>query len=381
MPPDMLAVASGISLTASLFALVYLFIANVVTIGFARSAAVGNVPSHWPSVSVLKPVSGLETGLYESLSSFCDQDYADFEVIFCVHDASDPAADVVKRVISAFPRCRASIAAGDNPLHRNPKIANISTAATAARGDLIIVADSDIFVEPSYLKAIAASFSDERVGAVTCLYRGIVNASYPSRLGAAAIEEQFAPSVLVAATLGRLDFCLGATMAVRRSVLNEIGGIDALGPFLADDHKLGRLISAAGHRVEMSRYVVATTVPETTLSTLWAHELRWARTNLILAPAGYTFSFLMHAVPLALLYLAISHNLALGLPVLCAAIALRTALHYAARAALGATRSGGLWLIPVRDLLSLAVWATSFFGRSVRWRNAQVAVAADGQLT
>jgi ceramide glucosyltransferase len=200
-------------------------------------------------------------------------------------------------------------------------------------------------------------------------------------LGASYVEEQFAPSVLVAATIGRVRFCLGAAMAVRRDALESIGSVDALGPYLADDHKLGELVAARGYDVELSPYVVATTIGETKLSDLWSHELRWARTNLVLAPIGYAFSFLMFGVPLAALYLVVSRNLAIGLPLLAAAIGLRIALHYAARAALDVReRAPTLWLVPIRDALSVAIWFASFFGRSVRWRASQVTISADGQM-
>ena len=123
----------------------------------------------------------------------------------------------------------------------------------------------------------------------------------------------------------------------------------------------------AGCRVDLSRYVVGTTIPETTLGKLWSHELRWARTNLILAPAGYAFSFLMYALPFALLYLAASQNLRSGCRCWRSSF-MRLAVHYLARKALGVKRRDDAVLIPLRDFLSLALWATSFFGKRVRWR-------------
>jgi ceramide glucosyltransferase len=157
-------------------------------------------------------------------------------------------------------------------------------------------------------------------------------------------------------------------MAVRRSVLEQIGGIEALGATLADDHRLGELVTAHGRDVELSRYVVETSVSETTLAGLWSHELRWARTNFSLAPAGYAFSFLTYALPLAILYLAAARNLALGLPLLAIVLVLRVALHYLARSALDVGRASDLALIPLRDFLSFAVWFASLFGRRVQWR-------------
>jgi ceramide glucosyltransferase len=186
-------------------------------------------------------------------------------------------------------------------------------------------------------------------------------------LGALQIDDGFIPSVLVALMLGKLRFCLGATMAVRRRVLAEIGGLEALGAGIADDHKLGELVAGRGYEIELSRYVVRTMVPETRLDALWLHELRWARTHFALAPTGYSFSFLTYAVPLALVCLAFSKNLAWGLPLLALAIALRFALHRLTRRALGVKNDDAV-LTPFRDFLSLAIWVASFFSRSVRWR-------------
>jgi ceramide glucosyltransferase len=318
----------------------------------------------------MKPIAGMESQLYENLRSACDQDYdAFFEVILCLHDEGDAAMAVAQRIVDEFPAV-ARIAAGTTPGIRNPKIANLTKPNAEPRGEIVIIADSDIGANRRYLQALAASFAGERIGAATCLYRGAPNATLVSRLGAMQIEEGFIPSVLVALALGKLRFCLGATMAVRRSLLEQIGGPSALGETIADDHKLGELVSARGREIELSRYVVQTSVPETTLGALWSHELRWARTNFALAPAGYAFSFLMYALPFTLLYLAVSRNLTLGLPLLGAVIALRLLLHYLTRTALSVERASDVWLIPFRDFLSLAVWFASLFGRRVSWRGA-----------
>jgi ceramide glucosyltransferase len=379
-------VLGDLLLLASILGVVYLAAANASVIRFtllchperSREAAQSR---DGPAITVLKPISGLEPMLYENLASFCSQDYPNYEVILCLEDERDPARPTVERVIADFPKCSTRLFAGDNAAVRNPKIANLAKGAAAARGELIVISDSDVRVGPKYLHSVAASFVPERTGAISSLYRGITGVYWVSQLGAAYVEEQFAPSVLVATTFGRMHFCLGASMAVRRDVLDAIGGIAALGPYLADDHKLGELVAALGYEVVLSNDIVATTIAETTLRDLWSHELRWARTNLVLAPFGYAFSFLMFGVPLALLYLVVSRNWIVAVPVLAAAVAVRTLLHFTSRQTLGVREHGAtLWLMPVRDAFSVAVWIVSFFGRSVRWRQASVTVSTDGQM-
>ncbi|HEY6450532.1 MAG TPA: glycosyltransferase, partial [Candidatus Cybelea sp.] len=206
-----------------------------------------------PSMTVLKPIAGLELNLYENLRSFCDQEYAAFyEIIFCIHSDRDPARAIVEKVAAEFPS-RARVAIGETPTMANPKIANLAKPGVEPHGEIVVVADSDIRVGPNYLRALAASFATQRVGAATCLYRGIPTGSLVSRLGALQIEDVFIPSVLVAAMLGELRFCLGATMAVRRSLLEKIGGLRAVGGVLADDHALGGLVAKHKFEVELSR--------------------------------------------------------------------------------------------------------------------------------
>jgi ceramide glucosyltransferase len=343
-----------------------------LAIACQRLAAFARVPlptgcEFLPSVTVLKPIAGLEPDLYENLKSFCTQEYGAFyEAVLCFHEAGDPALAVGERLAAEFPSI-VRIAVGENAAIANPKIANLAKPGAEPRGEIVVIADSDVKVEPGYLRALASSFAAERVGAATCLYAGAPNEGLISRLGAMQIEDGFIPSVLVALALGKLRFCLGASMAVRRRVLDEIGGLSALGAGIADDHRLGELVARRGYDIALSRYVVQTTVPETTLSALWFHELRWARTNLALAPAGYTFSFLMYALPLALVALMVCRN-AWGVALLAAVAALRLGLHQLARKALGVARRSAVALIPLRDLLSLAEWSASFFGRTVLWR-------------
>jgi ceramide glucosyltransferase len=322
-----------------------------------------------PSVVILKPVAGLEPDLYENLASFCDQDYSGlYEVVFCLNKESDPALAVVERVIANSPACRACVVFGENPELVNPKIANLAKDGVVTTRDIVVIADSDTRVGRSYLRALAADFESLAVGAVTCLFSGTPSANTISRLGALGIDDGFAPSVLVAQRLGELRFCVGATMAVRGTLLPVIGGLTALGNTFADDHELGQLVTRKGFRVALSRYVVTTTVAETTFGELWARELRWARTEFELARAGYAFSFLIYALPMALIYLAVSRSILLGLPLLTIVVGLRYAVHRLARTALGVSGPDAIWLIPFRDFMSLAICVAGLFGRRRTFR-------------
>ncbi len=336
-----------------------------------------------PSVSVLKPMHGDEPLLAQKLRSFCDQDYPAYDAVLGAREADDAALPVARAVAAEFASVvRVVSAAGDAPRHPNPKANTLAGLLPHARGEIIVVADSDMQVDRGWLRAVTAPFADPGVGAVTCLYRGEpADGGLASALGAMANHEHFAPSALVAQALGPLRYTFGATMAVRRDVFEAIGGLAALGAYLADDARLGQLVARHGLRVHLSRYVVANVVAEPGVRALWRHEARWARTHRMLRPAGYAGLVLTYPVPLALVHLAVARRRRLALGALVTALALRFGLRRAAVGAFGARPVGPAWLVPLRDALGIAVWAAAYGSRAVEWRGDAFAVGADGTLT
>ncbi|MGH7707114.1 MAG: bacteriohopanetetrol glucosamine biosynthesis glycosyltransferase HpnI [Vulcanimicrobiaceae bacterium] len=334
-----------------------------------------------PPVTILKPLCGAESQLYENLRSVCDQSYPAYQIVFGVRDRDDPAIAVVDRIIAEFPALDLALVVDAHVSTANPKVANLANMIGRAKHGILVIADSDMRVDRAYLRAVVAPFADPRVGAVTCLYGGTPVAGIASRLGAMFINDQFAPSVLVARSLEELRYCLGATMAVRRDLLAAIGGFEALGAHVADDHELGRLASARGFEVVLAPYVVTNVVDEPSLRSLWDHELRWARTIRSVRPIGFACSLVTHAVPMAVAFAALSPWQGVGLGLVAVAGGLRVGLHYAAHATLQIPSRPTPWLIPARDAASLAVWIAAFFGRRVRWRSRDFSLHSDGRLS
>ena len=333
-----------------------------------------------PPATIFKPLAGEESRLFENLSSFCEQDYPQFQVIFGVRDAADPAAAVARDVIAAHPDRDVSLVIDARVRGANLKIANVMNMASSAKYGIYIIADSDMNVDPEYLRSVTAPFADPNVGAVTCLYSGEPAGGFVAELGAMFVNDIFVPSVLVSALFQKIAFCLGGTMAVRREVLAEIGGFEALAPHLADDEMLGRLVSKRGYRVVLASYVLRNIISESTLAELWSHELRWSRTILHARPLGYGFFFVTYALPMSVLALLLSLNLTLGAALIGSALALRIILHYSALRALRARAKPTPWLIPLRDAGAFGEWIASFFGRSVRWRAAKMKIGTGGTI-
>lgn len=334
-----------------------------------------------PPVTILKPICGLDAGLRDNLRSFCDQDYPSFQIIFGVASPTDPAIPVIEGLIREFPDRDLRLCVDPHTSGLNLKVSNLANMYPQARHDLIVIADSDMRVCPNYLNAIVGAFKDPAVGAATCLYTGAASGGVASMLGAAFINEWFLPSVLVAQSLQPIRFCFGATMAVRRELLDRIGGFASLAPLLADDYMLGKRVSDLGYKIHLPAYLVENVVEETSLRTLFLHELRWARTVRTVQPYGYMFSFVTYPVPVALMFLPVAPSLAAGLAAVGIAISLRLLMHHVVGQNLKIHRQMSPWLVPLRDLLCFAVWGASFLGRQVRWRDQTFAVKSNGDLT
>jgi ceramide glucosyltransferase len=181
------------------------------------------------------------------------------------------------------------------------------------------------------------------------------------------INHYFLPGALLARAMGRQD-CLGATMMLRRETLERIGGFAALVDHLADDNVLGRLVQRLGLTVALADTVPATAVAETTMRALWRHELRWARTIRTLVPIQFGASVLQYP----LVWVALAVVLTGGAPWALVWFALAWGLRaLAARGidkALALANRTPLWLLPLRELMSVAVMAASYAGRQVDWR-------------
>jgi ceramide glucosyltransferase len=358
-------------------ALGYAAAAVVCTRAFARRGAAAPAPAE--PVSVLVPLYGDEPGLAENLWAFVEQDHAaPVQVVCGVHDAGDAALPVAEALRAAFPD-RVAISVGAPRTVANPKVANLLAMVAHARHETLVLVDSDMRVDAGYVRTVTAPLADPHVGAVTCLYGGRSNGSLAGALGAAFVNEQFAPSALVSMALGPLRHAYGATIAVRRATLARAGGFAALGPHLADDHVLGRAIAATGLHVVLSRYVPHTLVAERDLQALLRHELRWHRTIRAVAPGGYAGLFLTYPVPLALLTWLAAPRAPASAVLVLAAIALRVALARSAARAFGVPVLP-LTLVPLRDALGLAVWACGLTGGAVEWRGASLLLREGDEL-
>jgi ceramide glucosyltransferase len=336
-----------------------------------------------PPISILKPLKGTDPEIYESFRSHCLQNYPEYEIIFGVSDPNDPAIESVRALQREFPDRRIQLLVSPKLLGANVKVSNLAQMLPEARYDYVIVNDSDIRVEPDYLRRVTAPLADSRVGMVTCLYRGVAGATLGSRLEGLGISTDFCPSVLAAWQLeGGIRFGLGSTLAFRRAELARIGGFASFVDHLADDYELGKRIAGLGLLVELSDVVVETYLPSYGLRDFLAHQLRWARGVRDARAGGYLGLVFTFGVMWALLALAASRGALWGWSGLAIILFLRCAV--ALVVGRGVLRDRHIlkyvWLLPLRDLMAAAIWITSLGGHTVTWRGDSFRLQ-DGKLT
>jgi ceramide glucosyltransferase len=327
--------------------------------------------SQLPPVSILKPLKGVDPEIWESFCSHCEQDYAQFQLIFGVSDPADPAIGVVRKLQAKYPNLPIDLVVCDRILGTNIKVSNLAQMLPAARYELLLVNDSDIRVPPDYLRQVIAPLADASVGLVTCLYRGVAGPTLGSRLEALGISTDFVPGVLSARFIEKgLHFGLGSTLAFRRFDLEAIGGFEALLDYLADDYELGRRISATGKRVELSAATVTTFLPAYTLRQFFRHQLRWSRTIRDARRSGYTGLLFTFGLPWALMTLLAAHGAEWAWLLLALTFSARLAVALVTAELVLEDRQvlRNIFLLPVRDLIAPFVWAASFMGNRIHWR-------------
>jgi ceramide glucosyltransferase len=348
-----------------------------------RQAPAETLASSLPPVSILKPLKGIDPEIYQSFRSHCLQDYPEYEIIFGVSEPDDPAIESVKQLQGEFPERQIRLIVCPKILGANVKVSNLIQMLPEARYQHLIVNDSDIRVEAHYLLEVVAPLADPRAGMVTCLYRGVAAPTLGSRLESLGISTDFCASVLAAWQLeGGIRFGLGSTLAFRRADLNKIGGFDSFVDYLADDYELGKRIAALGLKVKLSQVVVETFLPSYRLRDFFAHQLRWARGVRDARAGGYLGLIFTFGLFWSLLALAASRGALWAWAGLAVTLFLRLAVALLVGGSVLEDRQvvHNAWLIPLRDLIAVAVWIASLGGHTVIWRGGRFRLK-DGKLS
>ena len=360
----------------------YTMLAAVLAGRFMRDAESSAAQSL--AVTILKPLHRGEPDLSQNLETFFAQDYSGaIQIVFGVHDEHDPAVAVVRALQAKYPHRDTQIVADTALYGANAKVSNLINMLPAARHDTLVLSDSDIAVGPYWLSQVTEALGRPGVGIVTCLYTGEpAEDGHPlwSSLAAMGTSYTFLPNAVLGTSLGLAAPCFGSTIALKRETLEEVGGFRAFADQLADDYEMGRAVRGKGYTLAIPAMGVGHTAAEESFMDLFRHELRWTRTIRLVNPAGHLGSIVTHGFAFALLAAVLLDFNPLSLAVL--AFALTSRLFLKARIdGLFGTYAGPNWLLPLRDLLSFAVFLVSLFGETVHWRGGHFAVEPSGAMS
>ncbi|HWA69325.1 MAG TPA: bacteriohopanetetrol glucosamine biosynthesis glycosyltransferase HpnI [Rhizomicrobium sp.] len=343
-----------------------------------------NVSPQTAAVTILKPLHQSEPDLLRNLETFFAQDYAGaVQIVFGVHHESDPAVAVVEALQAKYPASDTAIVANTALYGANAKISNLINMLPLAKHDTLVLSDSDIAVGRRWLNQVVCALARPGVGIVTCLYTGEPARSGHklwSSLSAMGTSYTFLPNVVLGASLGLVAPCFGSTIALRRATLDEVGGFAAFADQLADDYEIGRAVRAKGYTLAIPALGVGHTAAEDSMQELVRHELRWTRTIRMVNPAGHAGSIVTHGFAFALMAaMMLDFNVA-SLAILVLTLSARLFLKFRIDGHFG-TFAGPYWLLPMRDLLSFAIFVASLFGERVHWRGTHFAVEPSGAMS
>jgi len=328
-----------------------------------------------PPVTLLKPLHGAEPGLEEHLATFFDQDYPEYEILFCARTPDDAGLEIARQVAKRFPAIPARFYWTGEPPYINAKAASMELMEEEASYEILVISDSDVRVTPDYLRAVVLPFSDESVGAVTCLYRGVAaEGGLWSRLEAVGMSVEMTAGVLVARMMEGMQFTLGPTMAFRQSTIQRMGGFQVTADYCSDDFILGNETWKLGETVVLSHHVIDHMVINASMTKSLKHQARWMKSTRFSRPKGHLGTALTFSVPFGILGLATA--IALGHPnwgvgLLAWSVATRLVLSIAVGGVVVHDKSwfGLLFLYPVRDLMGFFFWLSSYFSNRILWRD------------
>lgn len=360
---------------------VYYLIALFSAWRYFGQPAVTLDPSFTPPVSILKPIRGLDPDAYENLASFCRQDYPDYEMIFCVDPDDDTVRPVVEKLQRDFPERDLRVLFGSGRIASNDKVAKLARMAAEARYETVVISDSDVRVQPDYLRAMTAPLREPGVGATTCFYVHTDLKTFADRLQTIGMMSDFYAGILVAWQLEGIKFALGPSIATTRARLSAFGGYAAIENSPGDDLLVGRLIAEQGYEVRLLRYSVTTVSDYGSVIDLLHKRMRWIVVMRHMRPWGHFGLLLTQGLPWSLAVVAVHP----AIPVAAAYLGTYFALRIAMTLLIGehGLRQPGLWkevlLIPVWDAIAYLIWLASFQQSSIRWRGADYYIRG-GQL-
>ncbi len=324
--------------------------------------------SFTPPLSILKPVRGLDPDAYKNFASFCDQDYPEYEIVFCLGAEDDPAVPIIDSLRRNFPRQRIRVLFGSGRAAANDKVAKLVRLANEAEYEYLVINDSDVRVRRDYLRKIVAPLADPKIGAVTCLYVSTGDHTFTDTLQTVGMLSDFYAGLLVARELDGVKFALGPTIATTRARLAAFGGYQSIENRPGDDLLVGQLIAEQGYEVELSRYVVETVSDYQSMKELLHKRMRWLVVMRHMRPLGHLGMLFTQGLPWSIAAVAVHPTRAVAAFFLGGYFVLRTVMSWVIGVRGLKQKSLDTKVVVAWDAFAFAMWVASFCRNSIRWR-------------
>ncbi|MDJ0598526.1 MAG: glycosyltransferase [Crocosphaera sp.] len=333
-----------------------------------------------PPVSVLKPVRGLEKNLKRNLRTIATQDYPNYQVIYSVQDPQDPAYPIIKGIQAEFGSDRISVVISTVEAGANGKVNNLLGAIQAAAHDIIIISDSDTHLQPDYISTIVKPLANPDVGCVCTPFKVTKADSWYEKMELLTMNADFMPSVMFAEVTGASNSCLGPSIAIRRSTLERLGGLESLADYLVEDYEIGRRVWTSGQKMVLLPYLIDVVVDLASWKNWWSHQVYWDQNTYLARPGAFISTILIRSIPFALIFALLRWDI-IGLGVLVATIIIRmiTAMMVAQTMQDKETIKT-LYLLPFRDAVGLIFWGLAFTQRTVIWRGVEFKLTSHGKM-
>jgi ceramide glucosyltransferase len=335
-----------------------------------------------PRVSILKPLAGTDDELLENLRSFTKLDYPSCELLLGVASTDDPAYDVARRFAEEHRDRGVRLVMTDARAAINPKVAQLIGLEQAATGQVLVVSDANVRVDPDYLWPLVSALVDDGASLVSSVIIGTGERTLGAALENLQLGGFVAPGVVAAATLSNRPLTIGKSMAVDRRALARVGGFRRVASVLAEDHLLGRLFRQEGLRVAVSRTPVENRNVDCSLARTIERHTRWAKLRRAIEPRAFWAEPMLLPLVVASVTFISSPSKLTALLVILAAMLQTACAHLSLRALRGhglPLRHAPLEL--VRTLVVTLCWARAGASRRVAWRGHPFVLGADSTIT
>jgi ceramide glucosyltransferase len=346
-----------------------LHLASIALVALRQRMARPVSMTHKPTVTVIRPVRGLDPFDLETLESTFDLDWPRYDIIFCAAHPDDPACAALRAMIARHPNVPARLMIGEDLATANPKLNNMAKGWEAASGEVVVMADANLLLPSDYLHRLFAVWDDD-CALVSSPPAGVRPGNLWGAVECAFLNGFQGRWQLAADSIG-LGYAQGKTLMVRKAWLDAAGGLSVLGRNLAEDVAFTKLVRERGAKVRLVRQIFAQPVGGREARAVWDRQLRWSRVRRDGFAGVFAAEILLGFVPPALLLASVAP--------LAWVLALAM-VWYGAEWAL-CRRSGwphgprDVLAMVLRDLMLPALWLSTYARRGFEWRGTRLEVA------